>query len=160
MANLVPTMVQVHIARVSAVHGWEFLILHRSEHVHLYPGMWQCVTGRTQSEERAIGSVVREVQEETSLRPSRLWILPHVASWYSAQNDTIEHTPCFGMLVESDAAVALSTEHDACVWLPLPEASDKLLIPSQRLTARLFADMLITKLHDRQWNMVYEITDW
>ncbi|MFM7773836.1 MAG: NUDIX domain-containing protein [Candidatus Kapaibacterium sp.] len=150
-------MVQVHIARPSARHGWELLVLRRSPEVKRYPGIVQCVTGRVEKDETAVACALRETREETSLTPSRMWILPHVATWYSLPSDSVESSPCFGIVVEAGANVHISTEHDSFEWVSSDDAVERFLIPSQRLCAELFLRRLASGLDDEQWNMVYEI---
>lgn len=157
MENLVPTMVQVHIARFTKERQLELLVLRRSPDVHLYPGIWQCVTGRVNTQESAVQAAIREVLEETSLIPLRMWTLPHVAAWYSPNDNRVEHSPCFGVMVAESSQPRLSNEHDAFEWLSPATANTQLLIPTQRVCVELFANQLESKLHDTLWNSVYEI---
>lgn len=157
MAKSVSTMVQVHVARQGSGGSWEFLVLRRSPDLKIYPGLHQCVTGRMEPDETAVATARREVFEETGLHAERMWVLPHVATWYSPHTDTIEHTPCFGMLVQEHSTVVLSGEHDGYAWLGYEDALNALIIPSQKLCLEIFRTTLSINAHNESWNMIYEI---
>ena len=49
----------------------EILLIHRSPG-RLYPGLWQCVTGKLEPGERIVEAALREVAEETGLTGARV----------------------------------------------------------------------------------------
>ena len=69
--EIVVRVVDCHIFR------WEdtkpvFLLLKRSEN-QMYPGIWQCVTGKIEQNEKPHETAIRELKEETGLVPCSMW---------------------------------------------------------------------------------------
>jgi len=150
-------MVQVHVARFSAAPDFsspfgsvstahlqpEHLLLRRSVTEPLFPLLWQCITGRKTANETAVQTALRELQEESSLNPLRMWTLPYVSHWYDTANDAVELVPCFGILVSADATVHLSHEHDCFSWASLDDATEQLVIPAHKHCMVLFHQLLM-----------------
>ncbi|MGF1432028.1 NUDIX domain-containing protein [Kitasatospora sp. LaBMicrA B282] len=94
------------------------LMLHQA---HAYPGhpaWWQLPGGLADDGERPSGTAVRELVEETGIRPTRA-VLPLLAVDHRAPVDgwpaVIDF--CFdGGTVAADTPVLLSAEHDAYAW--------------------------------------------
>jgi dATP pyrophosphohydrolase len=121
----------------------EFLLLRRAGAETLYPGMWQMITGRIESGEGAVEAARREIYEETGLQPGAILVVPYVASFYFAQDDSIHHVPVFAASVPGDAEVLLSAEHDAFAWLEYEEAWKRLVFPGHREGLRILRDYVI-----------------
>lgn len=97
------------------------LLLRRSPE-NTYPGVWQPVAGKVKNEESAWQAGLRELDEETSLKPINFYTLDHLSSYYLHRFDRIIHVPAFIVEVEMTAPV-LSKEHDKYQWLPLNQAA-------------------------------------
>jgi len=110
----------------------KYLLLKRSNDDRIYPGIWQMVTGTVKQGEAAVRAAVRELAEESGLRPERLWVAPHVSAFYVAADDTLQMSPLFAVEVTSSDPVRLSTEHQAFGWYPYEEARKMLVWPGQR----------------------------
>ena len=117
-------MIEAHIFR-EVKNGIEFLLLKRNEN-QIYPGLWQMVTGKIKDGETAYQTALREIKEETSLKPVKLWVVPNVNSFYSHENDHISMLPVFAALVQNGSSVKISDEHCDFKWVN-PEESKKLL---------------------------------
>lgn len=143
MTGLSVRFVQVHLYRRQRHGGVEFLILRRAKDEPLYPGLWQMVTGTIEAEETAVEAARREVHEETGIIPERLDVVPYVASFYLAGDDSIQHVPVFAAEVYSDTEIRLSPEHDTFHWLPYEEAWQRLVFPGHREGLRILQEYLL-----------------
>ncbi|HXX64523.1 MAG TPA: NUDIX pyrophosphatase [Bacteroidota bacterium] len=110
----------------------EYLLLRRSTSESLYPGMWQIVTGTLEENEKAYEAALREVQEETGLRPEHFWIVPYTNSFYDRHSDAVILIPFFAAQVPPADDPVLSAEHSAWQWLPYDQALKHLVWPGQR----------------------------
>lgn len=126
---MTPTTIQAHIVRQSEDGTWLFLVLQRAKTETVMPELWQVVTGVIQDDETAVQAAFREIQEETGLPISMLWVIPFVGSYFDAVQNTFVFIPCFGAITTSDA-VQLSHEHQNFLWLPLEETLALLPLPS------------------------------
>ena len=123
-------VIELYAFRFHADH-LEYLVLKRSPHDPLYPGIWQIVTGSIESGETAIEAALREFQEETGLPPSKFWVLPQIGSFYDYQTDTVRLSVLFACQVPDGRDPRLSEEHVGWQWLPAAEATLLLAWPSQ-----------------------------
>lgn len=121
----------------------EYLLLRRSAHETVHPAMWQYVTGRVEEGESARDAALRELIEETGVRPLRFWVVPAVSSFYDPAADAIRFLAVFAAELDATAAVRLSAEHDACEWLPREEARRRLVWPSQRNSLDIVAQYIL-----------------
>jgi 8-oxo-dGTP pyrophosphatase MutT (NUDIX family) len=143
MTMIVAGMVQLHIYRLRRDAAPEFLLLQRAGHLRIYPGIWQPVTGHIESGESADAAALRELEEETGLHPEEFGTVPHVASFYSREEDAVHLIPVFWCRVAAEAPVRLSDEHQRCAWLGLPEAASRLPIPSHRAGLELLSSVVL-----------------
>lgn len=120
--------IQNHII-FSEKDNYQFLLLKRKSNARVYPGMWQVVTGKIESGEKAFQAATREAIEETGLDIIDFWHVPHIGSFYDFQNDCVQNIPIFASLVNSKE-VKLSYEHEDYKWLDFEEAIRNLALPS------------------------------
>ncbi len=142
MAEIISNTIQLHVARLNAESGrYEFLALKRSDGDELYPSLWQCITGTSESGEKAANTALRELEEETSIarhQISKFWTIPFVGSFFDPYRDAVNLVPVFGALVSSDAAVKLSPEHSKFAWLSDAEVLELLPFPSHKSGHEIF----------------------
>lgn len=131
MPSIVSRIVEVFVFRFRDVQP-EYLLLKRSRSDSLYPGIWQVVTGTLHEGEPAVHGALRELQEETSLKPVRMWTVPHVVLFYDRVADAMNVNPLFAVQVPPSAEPVLSSEHEEFVWLPADAAARLLVWPGQR----------------------------
>src|SRR5512139_3069236 len=140
--NIVSTMIEAHIFRESK-NRIEFLLLKRSEG-QPYSGLWQMVTGKIKSGEKAHQTALREIKEETGLTPLQLWVAPTVNSFYEPKDEYICLLPVFTARVESDQ-VKLSDEHTEYQWVDKSKAQKLLAWEGQRKAVQIIEDYFLNE---------------
>ena len=100
--------------------GLRFLLLRRTQD-NTYPGIWQPVSGKLKSGEKAWQAGLRELQEETGFSPLAFFALDHVSTYYLHPSDELIQVPAF-LAEVSPVKPVLSHEHDTFQWLPLDQA--------------------------------------
>lgn len=142
MASVVSRIVEVVVFRWSGDRP-RVLLLRRAGQEPIYPGMWQIVTGTVQEAERAVDAALRELQEETGMRPQAFWIVPYTNSFYEPRRDEIHLIPFFAAQVAEDARVLLSPEHDDFCWVSFEEASKRVPWPGQQRGLELVLEHIV-----------------
>jgi len=103
--------------------GWEFLILKRAE-TESYGGCWGFVTGGKKEKETVAQVVVRELKEETGLKPTNMWATEYLVQFYEPEFDTIWILPLIVAVVSPKDEVKLSPENCEYRWLPPRKAKN------------------------------------
>ena len=137
--EIVVRVVDCHIFR------WEdgnplYLLLKRSEN-QMYPGIWQCVTGKIEKNEKPHETATRELKEETGLTPISMWTVDQVNFFFEAEHNRMNLIPVFGVEVES-SIINLSPEHTEFKWCSIGEGVDLLLWNQQKQGLLNFHQML------------------
>jgi len=140
--NIISNLIEAHIFRESK-KGIEFLLLKRSEG-QPYPGLWQMVTGKIKSDEKAYQTALREIKEETGLTPIQLWVAPTVNSFYEPRDEYICLLPVFAARVES-SKVNLSSEHTEYQWVNKTNAQKLLAWEGQRKAVQIIEDYFLNE---------------
>ena len=117
----------------------ETLLLRRSRTVRC-TGAWESVHGHIEPGERAIEAAERELLEETGLVAVRLYNLSRAEFLYLHRTDEVALIPAFAGVVDPEAAVILSAEHDDSRWLGIDESLRTFAWPRER---RAVADLLV-----------------
>ena len=97
-----------------------YLLLHRSGDAD--GRFWQGVSGSIEPGETAPEAVLRELVEETALRPESLYTTDQVELFYDMTKDRIYMAPIFVAFVAGDAEARLSPEHTEYRWVDADEA--------------------------------------
>jgi 8-oxo-dGTP pyrophosphatase MutT (NUDIX family) len=105
--------------------SWKFLLVKRAD-AETYPGYWGLVTGGREGDETVPQLAVRELAEETGLRPERLWASEYCMQFYEPTVDRVWVLPVIVAVVSPAATVTLSEENAEYHWL-MPEEAKKLV---------------------------------
>jgi 8-oxo-dGTP pyrophosphatase MutT (NUDIX family) len=118
VSPLRPDLVACWIYRVGEA-GLEILLIHRAPG-RMYPGLWQCVTGRLESGETIMAGALREVAEETGLRGADIeaFFETDIINWFhEATIDGMWSEVVFAARVRPEARPLISDEHDDLRWV-------------------------------------------
>lgn len=129
------TEIAVRCSSVSVVavrHGAldaEVLLLRRTRSLR---GEWCQVAGAIEPAERAWQAGLRELYEETGLRPDRFFSGDICEQFYEAHLDAISILPVFVAYIDPSAEVGLNAEHSEYRWATFEEAIQMVPFAGQR----------------------------
>ena len=96
------------------------------------PGSWEAVHGHVEDGERPHEAALRELQEETGLAALKLYNLSRVETFYLHRRDEVAFVAVFVAFVAPGESARTGAEHDACEWLPVAGALERLAWPRER----------------------------
>lgn len=141
--KVISNLIEAHIFR-EINNGIEFLLLKRAPYQY-YPNIWQMVSGKIKDFEKAYETALREIKEETGLKPDQLWIAPNINSFYSPDDEYISLIPVFAAKVDSDSEVKISSEHSEYKWLKPFDAKNLLAWEGQRRSLDLITEYFLNR---------------
>ena len=109
--------------------GWETLVLQRAEGTRC-TGAWEAVHGHIEPGERPEDAAVREVREETGLEIERLYNVT-VQPFYLHKPGVVMLAVVFAAFTK-EGSVILGPEHSRHEWLPVGDATERLVWPRSR----------------------------
>ena len=98
------------------------------------------VTGKIKEGEKAYETAVREIKEETNLEIDKLFLVPNVNSFYNSDDNSTNLIPVFVSVVEEDAAVTISEEHQSYQWVSKKKARKLLAWPGQKESIKIIKE--------------------
>jgi 8-oxo-dGTP pyrophosphatase MutT (NUDIX family) len=128
-----PDLVECWVFRVD--RGAPEVLLSRRAAGRIFPGLWQCVTGRLEPDERAPLAALREVREETGITGDDIeavFDLDQTATFYDEDADALLTSVLFAVRVRPNVDVHLSQEHDGSRWVRADVAIREAVWPSYR----------------------------
>ena len=140
-----PDLVDVWLFRVDPHRGLEILLLRRAPG-RILAGLWQGVSGGLEADERIVDGALRELHEETGLRPADLeafYDLDQVNSFHVAPIDAVVTAAVFAARVRPDVQARLSHEHDTQEWVAPDEAIRRSVWPAYRESIARIRDHLL-----------------
>ena len=139
-----PDLVDCWIFRVPERGEPEILLIKRSTG-RILPGLWQCVSGSIEPDERIALAALREVREETGFDSEDIeafYDLDLVNQFHEPSVDAVMSSAVFALRVRADRDPVLSHEHVDWAWLPLVEASRQSVWPGYREAIQRISDNL------------------
>jgi 8-oxo-dGTP pyrophosphatase MutT (NUDIX family) len=148
VSPLRPDLVDCWIFRVvrsaRGVPSTEILLLRRAP-AKILPGLWQCVSGSLEVDDRVAIGALRELQEETGFGPDSIeafYDLDLVNQFHEPSYDAVVTAAVFAVRVAASAEPRLSHEHDAARWLPIDDAHADVIWPGYRTAIERIRDDL------------------
>jgi 8-oxo-dGTP pyrophosphatase MutT (NUDIX family) len=148
MSPFRPDLVDCWIFRVvrSArdVPSIEILLLRRAPG-RILPGLWQCVSGSLEDDDRVAVGALRELHEETGFGPAEIdafYDLDLVNQFHEPSYDAVVTAAVFAVRARPGAEPALSHEHDAARWLAVDDAHAQVVWPGYRTAIERIRDDL------------------
>jgi dATP pyrophosphohydrolase len=129
-----PDIVECWVFRVARDGQAEILLIRRAPG-RIFAGLWQCVTGRLDPDERAPLAALREVREETGFGAEDIeaaFDLDQTVTFYDEDVDALVTSVLFAVRVHASAEVRLSDEHDAARWVSADDAARIAVWPTYR----------------------------
>jgi dihydroneopterin triphosphate diphosphatase len=148
--KIISNMIEAHIF-CKKKNGIEFLLLKRGEK-EIYGGLWQMVTGKIRKGEKAYNAALREIKEETGLKPKRFWVTPNVNPFYSHEKNYISLIPVFAAEVQENSKVMICKEHTEFKWLKPHKAKEILAWPGQRKSIDIITEYFLKEM--TFWNFI------
>ena len=148
MSPFRPDLVDCWVYRVTRsarnVEQLEILLLRRSPG-RILSGLWQCVSGSLEPDERVASGALREVAEETGFAGAAIeafYDLDLVNQFHEPSYDAIVTAAVFAVRVAAEAEPVLSGEHDGARWVAVEEANEEVVWPGYRTAIERVRDDL------------------
>jgi 8-oxo-dGTP pyrophosphatase MutT (NUDIX family) len=123
----------------------EVLLLRRARSKAILPGLWQCVSGSLEGDERVAVGALRELAEETGFGADAIeafYDLDLVNQFHEPSVDAVMTAAVFAVRVRPDAEPVLSAEHDDARWLSVDDAHREVIWPGYRTAIERVRDDL------------------
>lgn len=112
---------------------YEVLLMKRTQSL---AGEWCQVAGKIEDGETAWQTALRELAEETALKPYAFYSADTCEQFYEAARDAITIAPVFVAFIDKTAEVVLNHEHSEFRWVSFEEAADMVAFGGQRRVLR------------------------
>lgn len=121
----------------------EYLLLKRAAD-QKYGGQWRMIAGKVEPGETHWQAALRELYEETQLKPVKFWTIPSMNNFYEHQSDAVLTIPAFAAQIDIDDSVILNSEHSEATWYKIEQAVEQIPWPEQRRLIKLLNDIVIS----------------
>ena len=121
----------------------EVLLLKRAQTL---VGEWCQVAGKIEEGETAWQCALRELDEETGLKPDTLYSADTCEQFYEADRDAVTIAPVFVAFISHSVGVSLNHEHSDFRWVSFEEAYDLVAFGGQRRVLRWIKEEFIERI--------------
>lgn len=128
MTKITPGVIEVFVIKHNG-GDWRVLVLQRAAEGKR-PNSWETVYGKIDAREKPEKAALRELDEETGLKPAALYDVT-VSSFYLHDSRTVQMCITFAAFVDDDCMIELSDEHQRFEWLTLDGACDRFTWPRE-----------------------------
>ena len=135
-----------------AENSCEVLLLRRTGTL---AGTWCQVAGAIEANETAWQAGLREVEEETGLRPDRFYSAYICEQFYEADRNAISLLPVFVGFAPDGATVRLNAEHSDFRWVSFDEAIRMVPFAGQRKVLKHIREEFIDN-EPNPWLLIQE----
>ncbi|MDZ7720828.1 MAG: NUDIX pyrophosphatase [Balneolaceae bacterium] len=119
----------------------EFLLLKRAEG-EKYDGQWRMIGGKVEEGEAHWEAALRELNEETGLKPATFWTIPSLNHFYEWNTDEILLIPAFAAEIDPSDSITLNKEHSTAKWFDIREATELIIWPEQQRLLKLLNNIV------------------
>ena len=130
----------------------EFLVFLRSSS-KIYANQWRMIGGKVLDDEKSWEAALRELKEETGLKPEHFWSVPSINHFYEAKSDQVHLIPAFAAELKSDRAPVLDDEHIEYKWIGLDEIDGHIHWPEQQRLMKLIHHIISENLLLPEWHI-------
>lgn len=134
-------LIDLYPYRIKKNNDVELLLLKRAEG-EKYDGQWRMIGGKVEEGETHWEAALRELDEETGLKPTTFWTLPSLNKFYEWNTDKILLIPAFAAEIRTSDSIILNKEHRTSKWYEIDEATDLISWPEQRRLLKLLHDIV------------------
>jgi len=124
-------------------NNYEVLLLKRTQTL---VGEWCQIAGKVEEGETAWQCALRELDEETGLKPDTLYSADTCEQFYEADLDAITIAPVFVAFIDQISEVSLNHEHSDFRWVSFEEACDLVAFGGQRRVLRWIKEEFIERI--------------
>lgn len=128
----------------------KFLLFKRNK-AKIYAGQWRMVGGKILATETAWQAGLRELFEETGLKPQLYWSIPSLNHFYEPKSDQILWIPAFAAQISENESILLNEEHESFKWFDLEEIPNLHLWPEQERLIQLLAHLVLEQTIKNEW---------
>lgn len=140
-----PFLVSLVALRDKGTHH-EVLLMKRTQSL---AGEWCQVAGSIEEGETAWQAALRELDEETGLKPAALYSADICEQFYEAARDAITMAPVFVGIIDPADTVSLNEEHSDYRWSTFDDAVEMVAFGGQRRILRWIEEEFVNRSPSR-----------
>jgi dihydroneopterin triphosphate diphosphatase len=143
-------LIDLYPYRIKAGGAPEFMLLKRAGG-KIYEGQWRMIGGKVQADETYWQAALRELFEETALKPIKFWTIPGINSFYEHKTDMVHLIPAFAAELKANSEPILDDEHSDFGWYSADDAIGLIRWPEQKRLLKLTESILTTDQLIDEW---------
>jgi dATP pyrophosphohydrolase len=121
----------------------DFLQLRRSRNTGEYQHSWQICYGGIKDGETAVKAALRELKEETGLKPRAMHQVEYLEQFFFRPHDYVLVMPVFAVMVDAADPLTLNDEHSEYRWIASTDIETHFMWRTQREAIRIILDEIL-----------------